>query len=223
MDFENNLEIGIGVYTTSEISNILRLPYSKVHRWINKYWDGELGREYENRYSWSINNSKAVSFHTLIEFYVMMGFAEAGVKTRKVLKAHKELSKMYDSAFPFALKDVLMNIKTDGKTIYLNSKLGTISLDGTKQFNLNFINLFFKNLEFNSNEMASRFWPIGKEKSIIVDPERKFGHPVVDGRNIYPETIFKNFKGGDSKKYLAYVYDLTEEQIDHALEYCNVA
>ena len=71
--------------------------------------------------------------------------------------------------------------------------------------------------------MASRFWPIGKEKSIIVDPERKFGHPVVDGRNIYPETIFKNFKGGDSKKYLAYVYDLTEEQIDHALEYCNVA
>lgn len=223
MNFENNLEIGLGVYTTSEIANILRLPYSKVHLWINKYWDGELGKEYENRYSWSTNNSKAVSFHTLIEFYVMMGFAEAGVKTKKVLQAHKELSKMYDSAFPFALKDVLSNIKTDGKTIYLKTKLGTITLDGTKQFNLNFIQLFFKNLDFNSEEMASRFWPIGKDKSIIVDPERKFGHPVVDGRNIYPETIYKNFTAGDSKEYLAYVYDLTNYQIDHAIEYCMVA
>ena len=96
-------------------------------------------------------------------------------------------------------------------------------MDGTKQFNLNFIKLFFKNLDFNSNDMASRFWPMGKDKSILVDPERKFGHPVVDGRNIYPETIYKNFKAGDNIKYLAYVYELSETQVEHAIEYCIVA
>jgi hypothetical protein len=47
MEFENQLKLGIGIYTPSEIAKILRLPYHKVLRWIDKYWDGELGKEYE--------------------------------------------------------------------------------------------------------------------------------------------------------------------------------
>lgn len=51
--FENKLEIGLGLYTTSEVAQILQLPYYKVHKWINDYWDGELGREFERKYSWN--------------------------------------------------------------------------------------------------------------------------------------------------------------------------
>ena len=149
-----------------------------MNRWIDKYWDGELGHEFEKRYSWKTENSKAVSFHTLVEFYVMMQLAEAGVKTRKVLEAHKELSQLYGTHFPFALKEVLDGINTDGKRIFFDIEDNTISLDGTKQLNLGFIKIFFKKLEFDTNNLASRLWPLGREKSILIDPERKFGHPV---------------------------------------------
>ena len=84
MTFTNTLDIGNGIYTLSEIGQILRLDYQKVHRWLNKYWDGELGAKFQRSYSWSVDTSKAVAFHTLIEFYVMMQLAEAGVKTRQV-------------------------------------------------------------------------------------------------------------------------------------------
>lgn len=190
-----------------------------MNRWIDKYWDGELGPEFEKRYSWKTENSKAVSFHTLVEFYVMMQFAEAGVKTRKVLEAHKELSLTYDTPFPFALKEVLDGINTDGYKIYFTLNGNTITLDGTKQLNLEFIKVFFRNLDFDANNLASKFWPMGKKKSVLIDPERSFGHPVLNNKNIFPETIYGHFKAGDPVEYISYVYELTEEEVQHAIDF----
>lgn len=223
MEFENQAEIGIGIYTPSEIATILRVPTHKVNRWIDTYWDGQLGEQYEARYSWKVDNSKAVSFHTLVEFYVMMQFSEAGVKPKQVLTAHKELSELYNSAFPFANKEVLAGIRTDSKKIYFTIEGNIITLDGTKQFNLGYMELFFKNLEFDADQLASRFWPMGKDKSILVDPMRKFGHPIVDGKNIFPETLNNHFKAGDPIRYIAQVYDLTEQQVSDAIQFCNAA
>lgn len=223
MNFENQLKLGIGVYTPMEIARILRVPYFKVNRWINKYWDGELGKEFESRYSWKTDNSRAVSFHTFIEFYVMIQLAEQGVKTRKVLEAHKQLSEIHSTPFPFASKKVLESPETDGEKLYLKLNGNILALDGTSQLNLKFINLFFKNLDFDHNELASRFWPLGKNKSILIDPSRKFGHPVINNHNIYPETIYNLYMAGDPIKYIAHVYPLSKKQIYDALEYCKAA
>mgnify|MGYP003147496254 CR=1 FL=1 len=223
MNFENKPKIGTGIYTATEIAKILRVPYRKVYTWMNKYWDGKIGNDFGSKYSWDLNGVRAVSFHTFIEFYVMMRFSEAGVKPKEVIKAHTELSQMYSTAFPFARKEVLSSIKSDGKFIYLKTINGIIELNGTKQFNLGLIELFFINLEFDKDNLASRFWPIGKEKSILVDPKRRFGHPVIDGKNIFPEIIFKHHQAGDPISYIAHVYEISENEVNHALEYCEAA
>lgn len=223
MNFENKPKLGIGIYTATEIAQILRVPYRKVYVWMNKYWDGKLGKQYDTKYSWQMDGTRAVSFHTFIEFYVMMRFSEAGVPPRNVLKAHSELVEMYNTAFPFALREVLMGIHSDGKQIYLKTKKGIIELNGTKQFNLEIIQLFFVNLDFDKDNLASRFWPMGKNKSILVDPKRRFGHPIIDGKNIEPEIIFKHYKAGDPINYIAHVYQLSEKQVNHAIEYLSAA
>ncbi len=219
--FENKLSLGNGIYTVREMARILRLPYAKVHRWLNKYWDGELGQAFEGNYSWRVEKSQAVGFHTLVEFYILVQLAEAGVKTRQVLKAHVELSEELNTPFPFAQKKVLENIKTDGKKIFLTTNGMTRTLDGTKQLNMSFIRLFLKNLEFDEELIASRFWPLGKEKDILVDPRRKFGHPIVGKSNIYPETIYNLYKAGEPEKFIAFTYEISEEEVRHAIEYCE--
>lgn len=221
--FENKLEIGNGIYTTGEIAHILQMPYQKVHTWINKYWDGELGRAYENQYSWTIEKSKAVGFHTLIEFYVMVQFAEAGVNIKQVLKAHKELSKSYDTPFPFAQKDVLSNIKTDGKKIYLTKDGTTLTLDGTKQFNLGFIKMFFKNLDFDDDLVAKRYWPLGKKHKIVCDPTHKFGQPVIDGTNIQAEAIYKMHLAKEPTSFIADLYEISEAKVKDAIKFYKQA
>jgi uncharacterized protein (DUF433 family) len=223
MTLENTLNIGTGFYTIPDISRILRLPYQKVNLWVNKYWDGELGSEFESSYSWTIDNSKAVSFHTLIEFYVLYMLAESGVRTRSVLNAHKELSKYFNTLFPFAQKSILENIRTDGRKIYFNLNGTLLSLDGTKQFNLNFIEIFFKNLEFDKELLASRFWPLGKEKNIIIDPKRQFGHPVIGSTNIYPETLYNLYKSGEPVDFIAFTYEVGEQEVRDAIAFCHAA
>ncbi len=105
MDLENRLELGNGIYTMADIAHILRLPYYKVYKWVTKYWDKDLGSDFRDSYSWIIdNNNRAVSFHTLIELYVFIQFSEVGVSTRDILKAHKELSGLFKTPFPFAGK-----------------------------------------------------------------------------------------------------------------------
>ena len=220
-DFENKPKIGIGIYTASEIAKILRVPYSKVYTWMNKYWDGKLGNSYGTKYSWQIEGTRAVSFHTFVEFYVMMRFADAGVKPKQVLEAHNELVKMYDTAFPFAHREVLEGMRSDGKRIFLENKEGTIELNGKKQFELEIIKLFFVNLDFDNDDLASRYWPMGKNKAVIVDPKRKFGRVVLNKRNIYPEVLYSHYRAGDSVKYLSVVYELAEDDITDAIEYCK--
>lgn len=153
----------------------------------------------------------------------MMRLTEAGVRTKEILKAHKELTKMYDTTFPFALKNVLSQIKTDRKKIYLSDKNNLITLDGTRQLNLSFIKLFFEKLDFDQSNLAIRFWPLGKEKSILIDPHRKFGHPVLNNKNIYPETIFNHIKAGDPSNYIGFIYGLSEREINDAVKFMNAA
>jgi len=45
MNFENKPQIGIGIYTASEIARILRIPDRTVNTWMNKYWDEKVRPE----------------------------------------------------------------------------------------------------------------------------------------------------------------------------------
>jgi uncharacterized protein (DUF433 family) len=215
--FENHLQLGNGIFTTQEIAQILRVPYYKVNRWITKYWDGELGKCYEQQYSWSVGNNRAVGFHTLIEFYVMMQFTEAGVSTRAVLKAHKEMGEHFKTNFPFAKKEVLDNISTDGLRIFFELEGVNITLDGSKQFNLDIIKVFFKNLDFDNEMLASRFWPLGKEHEIVCDPHRKFGQPIIDGTSIQSEAIYRMFLAEEPVSFIASIYEVTETAVRDAI------
>ncbi len=220
---EKRAEIGKGIYTVVDISKILNIPYGKVNLWLNKYWDGEIGREFESQYSWSIGSSKAVNFYTLVEFYVFYLFGEAGVSTRSVLNARKELGKIYKTNYPFAQRSIIESIRTDNKSIYLKNGEDIITLDVTRQLNLNFIELFFMKLEFDKEMLACRFWPMGKENSILVDPERQFGHPILDKTNIYPETIYSLYKGGEEIEFISYIYEIDIKKVKDAIKYCEVA
>ena len=219
LKFENTLSIGNGVYTVPDVANILRLPYSRVNTWLNKYWDGRLGQAFKGKYSWRIDNTRAVGFHTLIEFYVMMHFAESGVKPAQVLKAHVELSKKYNTIFPFAQKQIIDHISTDGKRIYLNLDGTPITLDGSQQLNLDFIKLFFKKLEFDKDMLAAKLWPLGKKRAVVCDPHHKFGQPVIDGTNIQTEAVYKMFLAKEKPSFIANIYEISEKKVRDAIAF----
>ena len=223
-EFENISRLGYGIYTVPDISKILNLKYFKVQRLLNEYWNDRIASKFGQSYSWSDGKSKAVSFHTLIEFYTFFHLKESGINTSRILIAHQELSKMYDTVFPFANERILNAIGIIGKTLVfqLNAE-NIINLDFSKQLNLLFVKEFIHKLDFDEKDLANRLWPLGKKKLIVIDPHHQFGQPTIKGTNLFPSTIFNLIKAGESKRFISGTYGISEKQILDSIEYCNKA
>lgn len=216
-------EIGNGIYTPTDIAKILRVSNRKANAWINKYWDGRFAKLYQSKYSWKVENTKAVDFFTLIEFYILIKLVENGIRHQTIYKAHEELSQIVNNRYPFTLKKVLKNIRTDKRSIIIKLDDKLINLDGSKQLSLEFLKTFYSKIEFGKDDIASKLYPLGKEKAILIDPDRKFGHPVLEEKNIYPETLYKHYKSGDPIPYLSKVYGISEQNVLDSIAYCEAA
>lgn len=216
--------INRGIYTISDVSKILHIPDAKVRRWVDEYWDTKFSGFSENdHYSWNSGNGKVLDFYTMIEIYIFSELRESGVKIKDIVQAHEELANHYKTPFPFSNKDVVKGLKTDGKKVYFKFKDGIISLDGTKQFNLEVVKDFFKKVDFNSEMLVSKFYPLGKKKNVVVDPQIKFGQPVLKSTGISVDTIYDLFLSGEKLELIAFLYNLEVKDVRDAVKYCKSA
>ncbi len=214
-------KLGSGIYTVPDVSIILHLPSYRVRRWLNEFWNKRFGDIQAVKYSWGEGRSKTVNFLTLIEFYTFFQLKQFGVTTFKIIKSHQKLSLLLDSPFPFAHTAIY----TDSKSILFSPAMGSI-LDTEPDFQYNFYEIiepFCNKIDYGSDFHATRLWPIGKEKSIIVDPSHQFGQPVIEGTNILAQTIYDMFKGGESIQFISSLYELSNKNVEDSILFFNTA
>ncbi len=206
-------ELGKGIYTARDISQILKLPKNKVNRWLNEYW---------KEYSWEIDKTKAINFNSLIEFYVFYQLRERGFNSEQIQTAHKQISKALNTMYPFASSQI---ITLDNKKIFFkDSNANVLNADETLHFLIKeIIEPFCEKIEYDSNKNALLFYPDGKTSSVVVDPRKQFGAPVIAGTGILAETLFLYNKGGESVAFIADIFDLTEQQVTDALNFFKPA
>lgn len=217
---QNKPILGRGIYTIPDLASILGIPYSKVNRWTKTFWNDRFGKEYNSSYSWNVDFTKAVNFHTLVEIYTFYQLSEAGVKSKEILQAHDILSKEYNTFYPFASQVILGGIRTDGRKVMFEQNNGSIyTLDASKQFKLAFIRDFFKNLDFDSDSLAIRLWPIGKDKSIVCDPHHQFGQPIIKGTNIQVETLYSMYLADEPVDFIASIFEISSDNVRDAIEF----
>lgn len=184
--------------------------------------DNRFASHLGQKYSRSVHNTKAVSFHTLVEFYIYFQLKEVGVTSQQILSTHYELSKHFNTPFPFAISHIINQMKCFGRKIVFEiSEDEIINLDSTKQLNLNFILSFAHKLDFDSNELAEKFYPLGKAKGIVIDPKHQFGPATIKNTNIFPKTIYNLYQSKESKKFIAQSFEISLQDVNDAIEYCK--
>lgn len=217
--FENDIKLGTGIYSIPDLSFILQLPKHKVRRWMNDFWDSRLGGRYKGKYSWGQGKDKATNFLTLIEFYVFYQLRENKVSTNKILKAHAYMANELKTPYPFASSEVL----TEGKNIFYSLEDGTTAYaDKSRQIVIKkAIESFCKKIEFSHEKLAKRYWPLGKDHSIVVDPHHQFGQPTINGTNINASSVYSMYESGELINVIGVLYDLTEKQVNDAIAFCK--
>lgn len=212
-----NHELGTGIYSIPDVAFILGLPKGKVRRWMKEFWDGKLGNDYDNQYSWGTGRDKVTHFHTLIEFYVFYQLRALNISTKKIFIAHHAIAEQLKTAYPFASSKVL----SDGKSILFTLDDGTIvNADYSKQAAFKeIIESFCKKIEFSKMEIAECFYPMGRDRHIIVDPHHQFGQPTIENTNILAETVSDLYNAGESTLFLSRLYKVPVTVIEDAISF----
>lgn len=75
---------------------------------------------------------------------------------------------------------------------------------------------FFHKIDFE-HQIAQRIWPDGKDQRVVIDPQRAFGAPTVDG--VRTEVLYEMFVAGDLLADIAADYDLDREAVEAAIRF----
>lgn len=211
--------IGSGIFTIPEVARILGLSRKKVSYWLKEYWNNKFAGYTGVQYSWG-GKHQAINFHTLIEFYIYYQLREFGISSLQIQEAHKVLSKVLHSSYPFAHSKLL----TDGKTIFFTPDIHSIiNADKSLQLNLKeVLTPFCQKIEFK-DELATRYYPLGKTYDIVVDPTHQFGTPTIKATNIPAETIYSLFRGGETVDMIASQFEISPKSVRHVITYFNAA
>jgi uncharacterized protein (DUF433 family) len=152
---------------------------------------------------------------TLIEIFTIAQLRRLGVKMATLRSGRIELAARYGTTHPFALWGLL----TDGARLLKelgDDALLEIGASGQTSF-AQVIAPFCHRLDFDAaSHLATRFYPAGEDRSIVVDPRQSFGRPVIAGTNITTESIACLMRAGEQADDIADGYRVNTSQIDAA-------
>ena len=223
-------KISEGIYLVKDIAKILNLEYSKVYRWIVGYW-GHGGLKEDVDYTFGEFGSRAINFYSLIEFYTFFKLREKGISSTEIRKLHTKLGQTLNTNYPFTIAhDLWVENRNTSKRkvkkqfVYYKHLENVLKFDKKDQYSFDFIiDNFLDKIEFNEDNIATRYFPLGLDKSVVVDPNHQFGQPTVLGTNIKTQTIFNLHKGGESIKNICTLYNLPPSKVEDAIDFHKLA
>ena len=69
-------------------------------------------------------------------------------------------------------------------------------------------------------ELASRWYPEGRDGLIVIDPQVSFGRPTLVGRGVATENIYDLFLGEEKKiEPVSYWFDIPKNEVKAAIDF----
>lgn len=218
--------LGVGLYRVPEAGRITRVPPASIRRWL---WGRPPGAEDRDRGSlplWRpqvpvIDRSHALGFRDLIEIRFVHAFRQRGVSLQTIRKAIDEATRLLHQDHPFSS----LRFKTDGKNILAEVTEGTADkallfdlLTGQYLLEIVFDRLY-DGLEYSGLDEPLRWWPLGRNRGVVLDPRRSFGQSVVHPAGVPTAVLADAYAAEQSVEAVADWYEVTPDAVHDALDY----
>lgn len=178
--------IGTGLYTPAEAASLLKAPVAEVKRWAFGYERRRKGEKV--RYQPliqtelpEIEGQRALTFTELVELMYIKGFRRAGAPWKLVHQAAAVAARMFGTEHPFAMRKFFAD--PNGIYALLQESGGDeslVRLEGHGQHAFtDVVRPYLGQLEFDPMDVPTRWWPLGREGRVVVDPQVSFGEPIV--------------------------------------------
>jgi uncharacterized protein (DUF433 family)/DNA-binding transcriptional MerR regulator len=218
--------VGRGIYSIPEVARLSGVQSRSISRWVRGYRSSSHGVCIEGkpvfRSDFEEDGCRNLSFLDLIEIRFVDAFRGYGVSWKTIRAAMEKACVLLSETHPFSSKKFL----TDGRSILYqveqecrDTRLMNLVND---QYELRKLldRYLHEGLEFTPDDIASRWWPLGMEHDIVIDPVRSFGKPIVASASIPTGVIFDSFKAESrSAPTVAHWLGITAEQVEEAVDF----
>lgn len=213
-----------GIYSIPEASRLTHVSTWRMRRWLRGYefkvktgrhssppvWEGQLE---------PIDHTVALGFLDLIEIRCVDALIQAGVSWATLRTAHEHAKKMVGSTHPFCTN----RFATDGQTVFLrmHEKCKEVIVWDMKDIQRVFdtiIEPFLKNMEFSEGE-AVRWWPMGHDHQVVLDPRRSFGSPIVVEHGVPTIVLAAAFRTEQDPRIVAEWFDVSLHEVQDAIDF----
>jgi uncharacterized protein (DUF433 family) len=222
--------LGVGVYTVPEAARLTRVSAPRIRRWLTGYTFTSRAAQRSSAPVWerqivSSSGELVLSFRDLLEVRFVDAFRRHGVTWRVIRLAAERAAEIIEDSHPFSTR----RFKTDGRSIFADilQETGEESLlDLAKsQYQLKKIvePFLFEGLEFAEISGAPvRWWPLGLDRRVVIDPERSFGQPIVTPESVPTSILAKAVKAEEgSIEAVARWYMVHPKAVKDAVELEN--
>lgn len=224
--------IGTGIYSPAEAAALLKAPPAEVRRWAFGYSrvrDGER-KSYGPLIRTALpvlEGQHALTFVELVEMMFIKGFRKAGVSWNTIREAAAVAARLFETEHPFAMRQFF----ADPGGVYallreVDGGESLVRLVGSGQHVFSeLVRPYLGQLEFAPSELPTRWWPLGKEGRVVVDPAVSFGQPIVAEAGI-PTRVLAEALAAETEydpktalERVAWVYKIPERHVHAATRF----
>ena len=188
--------IGSGLYSLTEAALLTGIPAGRISRWFHGY-SGKSEKSYGPLWSASFEGlaeQLILSFRDLTELRVAQSLLTHGISPQRVRQAIQKARDILADERPLSSA----KFRTDGRAIFLQIANEDGIEDREQLLDIFKSQFAFKRIVDPSLKdidykdfVPTRWWIIGRDKGIVLDPMRSFGRPI-DAVSSVPTKVLAN-------------------------------
>jgi uncharacterized protein (DUF433 family) len=231
--------VGHGLYPLPVAARLAQLDARTAGRWAKGYAFSYHGETRSSRGIISmtlppIGRHADLTFPEMLTLRLVKGFKDAGLSLRTIKQVAEVAAGKFGSPTPF----ITQSFRTDGRKVFVELQAIAPSNDtpavtrrerelievltGQRQFAEIVEPSLFAKVDW-SDEMAARWWPLGRDHAVVLDPQFLFGAPRIANTRLPTEVLASAVSaegGGDAAmKSVADWYGVDATQVRDAVEF----
>ena len=216
-DLDRYRDLVLPIYNYAEADRLAAVSRGTSKRWLEGYKYSRSGLVTNQPPVSTVgerHETGGVSFVDLIEVVAISGLRRWF--THQVIRQIVfDCEAVFGTMYPLASH----RFETDGREIYVRRNDVLVGLLRRKWETAwhEMLEPFLTQLDYRG-ELAARWYPLGRESAVVIDPEYGFGLPVIEGTGFRTEIIAERFEH-EAEQEIADDLSLSVVQIQHALRF----
>jgi uncharacterized protein (DUF433 family) len=218
--------LGIGLYTVPEASRLIGIPQARLRRWLRGYTYAIGEGRAVSQPVWrsqlpEIDGSLSLGFLDLMEARFIDAFRKADVPWRVIRLCAERARELCRTDHPFSTQ----RFRTDGRTIFAETigQTGEPQLLDLVKSQFAFARVIgpslYAGIEFSDGDVPLRWWPFGRRNSVVIDPARSFGQPIVSAGGVPTAVLADAVAAEGSIAKVARLYQVPPQSVRAAVRF----